>query len=187
MACSGQCFAGFYCPAGSTSPSQYECGGVTQYCPPGSGRPKTVDMYHYTVGPQGTDTDTVEAELLAGSDRTNILEPTDNDAFGKVSPGNTGAVQYLEHPVQTTTSTGGSFTGSRGSVWRKVESIMGRQPSAFRFYKIHVGSTHSMQPTDNAVVHLSHFCIGEWKLLNMQGNEIDTQLTNITVHSEYRY
>ena len=31
--CTGVCRAGYYCPAGSTSPTQQPCGSVTAYCP----------------------------------------------------------------------------------------------------------------------------------------------------------
>ena len=36
-ACDGQCTAGYYCPAGSTSATQNVCGGPGVYCPAGSG------------------------------------------------------------------------------------------------------------------------------------------------------
>jgi hypothetical protein len=37
--CSGLCSPGYYCPAGSTSPTQYECGGPGFFCPEGSEKP----------------------------------------------------------------------------------------------------------------------------------------------------
>ena len=50
--CSGLCQAGYYCPEGSTSPSQIPCGSVHQYCPAGSSFPfpspsgkKTVSIF----------------------------------------------------------------------------------------------------------------------------------------------
>ena len=52
-----QCEAGYYCPEGSTSQNERECGGVRLYCPAGSSIPVPVDEGYYTVGAQGTDND----------------------------------------------------------------------------------------------------------------------------------
>jgi hypothetical protein len=41
-ACSGQCSAGYYCPAGSTSATAFDCGGANVYCPVGSALPLDV-------------------------------------------------------------------------------------------------------------------------------------------------
>ena len=45
-ACSGPCDAGYYCPAGSSWPTQRECGGPNKYCPVGSGAPLAVQSRH---------------------------------------------------------------------------------------------------------------------------------------------
>lgn len=37
--CTGECYAGFYCPSGSVSPTQFECGGPEVFCPSGSAWP----------------------------------------------------------------------------------------------------------------------------------------------------
>ena len=34
-ACSGPCFAGYYCDEGSSNPKQHECGSADAYCPEG--------------------------------------------------------------------------------------------------------------------------------------------------------
>jgi hypothetical protein len=39
-ACSGVCAAGYYCPDGSTSAKEFECGGVDKWCPEGSSWPQ---------------------------------------------------------------------------------------------------------------------------------------------------
>ena len=46
LPCSGICSAGYYCPAGSTSPRQYRCNGGNgkSYCPEGSGTPSGVHI-----------------------------------------------------------------------------------------------------------------------------------------------
>jgi hypothetical protein len=46
--CSGKCAAGYYCPPGSISPTQHECGGPDVYCPVGSHAPVAVQAGHYT-------------------------------------------------------------------------------------------------------------------------------------------
>jgi hypothetical protein len=50
-ACSGQCWAGYFCPSSSTSASQIPCGGVDLYCPVGSAWPQVSPAGDYTVGP----------------------------------------------------------------------------------------------------------------------------------------
>ena len=40
--CSGECSAGYYCPAGSINNRANECGSVDKYCPAGSGAPTPV-------------------------------------------------------------------------------------------------------------------------------------------------
>jgi protocatechuate 3,4-dioxygenase beta subunit len=47
--CSGKCQAGYYCPAGSTSPTQRECGGIDVFCPEGSGAPTPASSGRHTV------------------------------------------------------------------------------------------------------------------------------------------
>lgn len=49
-ACSGACEAGYYCPEGSTSPRQVQCGANAYFCPPGSKEPQPVAQGYYTVG-----------------------------------------------------------------------------------------------------------------------------------------
>ena len=49
--CSGLCQEGYYCHAGSTSRTQYECGGADVYCPVGSQFPTPVAPGYFTVGP----------------------------------------------------------------------------------------------------------------------------------------
>ncbi len=78
MPCSGICHAGYYCPAGSTSPRQYQCNGMTndgaekglrqpvQFCPEGSGIPQILQEgghaqeaqpnAHFALPPSGTVT-----------------------------------------------------------------------------------------------------------------------------------
>merc|ERR1719502_2053227 len=46
--CSGPCAAGYYCPSGSTSATQHECGGPGVFCPVGSAAPVPVLQGHYT-------------------------------------------------------------------------------------------------------------------------------------------
>ena len=40
--CSGRCESGYYCEQGSTSPTQFECGGPDKFCVDGSPAPKQV-------------------------------------------------------------------------------------------------------------------------------------------------
>ena len=60
--CSGICLAGFYCPSGSTSATEMQCGGAAYFCPAGSSRRGRVllgggvgpthlnDGAHYSIG-----------------------------------------------------------------------------------------------------------------------------------------
>jgi hypothetical protein len=52
-ACTGLCAPGYFCPAGSVSPTAVRCGvhrGAGVYCPPGAARPVRVNDGYYTVG-----------------------------------------------------------------------------------------------------------------------------------------
>ena len=44
------CARGYYCNAGSNSPTQYECGGEFVYCPAGSAAPINVPLGFYSTG-----------------------------------------------------------------------------------------------------------------------------------------
>lgn len=48
--CSGPCDAGYYCPEGSTSPRQVQCGSPAVFCPGGNGVPLPVQNGYYSVG-----------------------------------------------------------------------------------------------------------------------------------------
>merc|ERR1712054_447857 len=47
--CSGPCDAGYYCPKGSTSPKEHECGGEGVFCPKGSPAPIPAAAGRHTV------------------------------------------------------------------------------------------------------------------------------------------
>ena len=47
--CSGPCTAGYYCPKGSTSPTERECGGEGFFCPEGSPAPIPAGAGRHTV------------------------------------------------------------------------------------------------------------------------------------------
>jgi len=48
-ACSGVCEAGWFCPAGSTTPRAVECGGELEYCPEGSEAPQPLFVGQNTL------------------------------------------------------------------------------------------------------------------------------------------
>jgi hypothetical protein len=48
--CSGECTAGYYCPAGSISRNQVQCSSSATYCPAGSAQPLSVSVGHYSTG-----------------------------------------------------------------------------------------------------------------------------------------
>ena len=48
--CSGKCAAGYFCEQGSDDRFQNECGSANYYCPVGSSSPTQVDDGHYTIG-----------------------------------------------------------------------------------------------------------------------------------------
>ncbi|KAF0699237.1 Aste57867_10202 [Aphanomyces stellatus] len=47
--CSGLCTAGYYCPLGSTSPLQQQCGSPVYYCPAGTASRQIVAAGYYTI------------------------------------------------------------------------------------------------------------------------------------------
>ncbi len=53
-ACSGQCFGGYYCPAGSTSPDMNACGGNEWYCPAGAATRTPLPLGYYSL-PEDAD------------------------------------------------------------------------------------------------------------------------------------
>lgn len=65
-ACSGLCAAGYYCPPGSSSATQFECGDVSLFCPQGSPRPVPVAVGFYTTGSESR----VNTDQLAQDART---------------------------------------------------------------------------------------------------------------------
>ena len=54
--CSGYCFAGYYCPAGSIVGTSIACGSSDLYCPIGTSTPNNVPLGYYSV-----DTNNLEA------------------------------------------------------------------------------------------------------------------------------
>ena len=53
--CTGKCTQGYYCPKGSSSAKQNECGGINLFCPTGSPLPKVVSDGYYTYSRSGDD------------------------------------------------------------------------------------------------------------------------------------
>ncbi|DAZ92498.1 TPA: hypothetical protein N0F65_012728 [Lagenidium giganteum] len=51
-ACAGPCAPGYFCPIGSTSATQNECGDASVFCPEGSAVPTPVSSGYFTVGPR---------------------------------------------------------------------------------------------------------------------------------------
>ena len=47
--CTGACDAGYYCPAGATSPDMKKCGHASLFCPAGSGAPRVCQAGSYTT------------------------------------------------------------------------------------------------------------------------------------------
>ena len=47
--CSGTCSPGYYCPVGSISPTQIECGGPDKYCPGENSFPLDINKGFYTT------------------------------------------------------------------------------------------------------------------------------------------
>ena len=64
--CSGQCDAGYFCHAQSTSPKQYHCGDKTVFCPVGSFAPTPVSPGHYTIDAADGGDGGMTAERLCG-------------------------------------------------------------------------------------------------------------------------
>lgn len=51
--CAGPCRAGYFCPEGSTSAAQHECGSTVVYCPAGASGPLNVTAGWYATGGGG--------------------------------------------------------------------------------------------------------------------------------------
>lgn len=56
--CSGSCSAGYYCPKGSSSKEQINCGGSNYYCPSQSAKPVLVSDGYYSIGSNDNSTRT---------------------------------------------------------------------------------------------------------------------------------
>lgn len=70
-----KCSPGYFCPSGSNSSEQAECGGAEVYCPSGSAIPTPVSRGYYTVGALsvlGKDQDSEDAAVRWGQ---RICEP----------------------------------------------------------------------------------------------------------------
>ena len=65
--CNGKCAAGFYCPAGSRSNSEYACGNSSVYCPEGSGAPLIVGAGNYSLGGPTSMRNSAQAVCPTGS------------------------------------------------------------------------------------------------------------------------
>jgi hypothetical protein len=55
--CTGPCSPGYYCPIGSTSPTQNKCGNANLFCPEGSALPRIVEVGYYSTYGAGTNGD----------------------------------------------------------------------------------------------------------------------------------
>jgi hypothetical protein len=70
--CSGNCSAGFYCLAGSTSVTQFACGvglgalAASVYCPAGSSGALSVDRGYYSTGSATADRASAQQRCEAG-------------------------------------------------------------------------------------------------------------------------
>jgi hypothetical protein len=64
--CSGQCSAGYYCPANSTSSTAAQCGSAAVYCPVGSGSPTSVSTGYYSFGGASASVQTAQLPCEAG-------------------------------------------------------------------------------------------------------------------------
>ena len=64
--CSGECEAGFYCPAASVSPRERRCGSKTVFCKPGAFAPTQVSAGFYSTG-GAFDTRTGQAQCQPGA------------------------------------------------------------------------------------------------------------------------
>lgn len=61
--CTDTCAPGYFCPAGSVSPLQQECGGVGLFCPEGSALPKAVAAGRYSVDSMGGTTGSINTRV----------------------------------------------------------------------------------------------------------------------------
>lgn len=65
--CDGFCRGGYYCPEGSVSPTETECGGDDVFCPTGSTEPHRADIGYYTTGGDGSTTRVGQQRCEPGS------------------------------------------------------------------------------------------------------------------------
>lgn len=61
--CSGECSAGYYCPPGSSSSEELECGDPSLYCPAGSGRPTPVPSGFYSLAEDDVHASTMAVRI----------------------------------------------------------------------------------------------------------------------------
>jgi VCBS repeat-containing protein len=126
--CSGQCDAGYTCPAGSTSPRVQACGGVGVFCPLGSATPTSVSAGFYST-PLGVAKSVRTSQTACPTNRQcaggSLLPPVDLSA---TCPGGELVVQVTEEmrnvdigPVLEAAAPG--WTSSTPNVRFNVSSI----------------------------------------------------------------
>ena len=94
--CSGPCTAGYYCLAGSTTPTQFPCGGESVYCPRGSGLPVPAAAGRHTVFEIDQPVESASARDASASNSSLAPPHIDEALFGAVHMGH---LNYLQHPI----------------------------------------------------------------------------------------
>lgn len=64
--CNGFCEEGYFCEAGSVSPTQSQCGDANHFCPRGSASPHQVDEGYYSIGGFTSSTRTLQKKCEPG-------------------------------------------------------------------------------------------------------------------------
>ena len=157
--CTGPCSPGYFCTAGSTSPTQSPCGGNDVYCGAGSASPHAVALGDRTIGGDATTRSGVEpcpsgsycvsgvaAPCLAGrfGCATGLWEPECN---GKCTPG-------FYCPAGANSS---RFAECGGAQYYCPEGSAAPAPVPLGYYS--VGGVSSRQQSGIALCPAGSYCV----------------------------
>eukprot|EP01029_Cantina_marsupialis_P013730 TRINITY_DN303_c0_g1_i2.p1 TRINITY_DN303_c0_g1~~TRINITY_DN303_c0_g1_i2.p1 ORF type:complete len:805 (-),score=180.21 TRINITY_DN303_c0_g1_i2:1071-3212(-) len=159
--CSGQCAPGYYCPEGSISSTQVECGGDNVFCPTGSSAPTSVKDGYFSLG--GSSTTKFAEEIC------NKGHYCQNGVMKKCVPGHYGSSFGNTEPVCDGECEAGFYCrwGSSDAKQFSCGNVDSYCPQGSEnplyvvegFYSVPV-DVPVTQRADQSICELGHYCTG---------------------------